>query len=1167
MTNEPRFQRRFEQIWSALRNYQLRLGLAAALLVASTGLGLVAWSDYRFELSRPARALGLATLLVAVAATLWRWVVVPLRWWTRPRTAIEIEGRFPQLGQRIRTVVQYSGLGDDAIVTQGATPGLVDALNDETEAQVGPLPLDSIVPWRRIWATAAVASVPLLLLALAATRDVEWRIAVQRAVLIEKPYTTLAVLPGNIRIDQGANVTIAVDVRGRMRPKILLESRPAGKATSAWKSVKLDVPDSGSKLRRESVVEKIEDPLEYRVIAGPTRSDTFKVDVRYPLEIKEFTVTLSPPAYTGLEPSKTKGGDISAVEGTEAKLAITFDSLPTTALLEVSDPAWKPTPKNPTRPAPTVITLWREGKSFVTNMKLLKDLDYKIVTRTADDRVLPKNKYRIDVQEDRAPRVAFEEPEEALEVHPVAEVRKRIRISDDFGVTKAGIVFRFGDGEEKTLILKDFALEKGKKPLTSAMLEETLLMETLAATPQDSVTYYAFAEDNFPAGPRRSETDLRYIDVRPFKRDYKLADPAAGAPGEPDELATLEELIGRQRFNLNRAHRLAKHKATDRIESEDPLKIAGFEETLLGMTREFTEGIERLADARVEALHKAEEAMLASVEALDRGRNGEAPVGMTEALKNLVAARRELQTIIGGNPSAAQAMRSFDRKQAQKIRKPKGKDEEAEQVAAELEDLAKEEDFVYASLAGLMETGPDGKAEKGERGQDGEKKDAEEPKDEAKKDGEPKDAEAKKDGQSKGQNGSKGQGPKGMKGSKGQGKGEEGEGGESKSLERRKLTEKQEEIADTARMLEEKLKRIEAASDLAKARMAKAAEKAERASGALARGNTKEAAEDARKGAGMLHDLARQVKGEISREVADELAMARDLAEELADRESELADMKDPEGSGGDSEKPGKDGQGQKPGDGKGSKPGKGKGSRGGAGWSELNEAERMDRMAEMARTLEAWLKQIDAKGEGRAADAVKEILERGAVAEIVEKTERMGEVRVGTKPADVSKDARDLAGKLERIGQTLELVHRGIVSPQIAAMIEFDRRVAALTAKLAQVKTDGEITAWHREASALIRDLEKAGIAGAADLADALRDGGWKGASGAWHWTDGPDHRVAPGAYTTAMTTISSQIKDQIQDMILKDLASARDEVMPPKFKEMVERYYEVLSKGGGGD
>ena len=41
----------------------------------------------------------------------------------------------------------------------------------------------------------------------------------------------------------------------------------------------------------------------------------------------------------------------------------------------------------------------------------------------------------------------------------------------------------------------------------------------------------------------------------------------------------------------------------------------------------------------------------------------------------------------------------------------------------------------------------------------------------------------------------------------------------------------------------------------------------------------------------MLHELARQVKGEIARDVAQELAMARDLADELAEREAELGRM------------------------------------------------------------------------------------------------------------------------------------------------------------------------------------------------------------------------------------------------------------------------------------
>jgi hypothetical protein len=977
----------------------------------------------------------------------------------------------------------------------------------------------------------------------------EWRIAIQRVLLIERPYTTIEVKPGDLMVDQGENVPVAVELRGRPRKLVSLQTRPSGKADASWKSEKLADPSDGAS-RREGRLEKVRDPIEYRVVAGPASSPSFAIRIRYPLALKAIEVKVTPPSYTGLDPKTTKGGDVQAVEGSTASFRIALDAEPSEAALEMVDPSTKAPRKGEPAPGPTILPLKREGDSLVANLDLTRDLDYRIVARTADGRVLPRNKYRIDVREDRAPRVVFDQPDEALEVHPIAEVRHRVRVDDDFGLTRAGIVYRFNDGDEKTLILQDYPIAPGKKPRTSAVLEEMLLLETLAATPLDSVTYYAFAEDNFPGGPRRTETDLRYIDLRVFKREYRLADPASG-DGDPMELTTLDELIARQRVNLNRANRLARHRPTDRTEPDDPLKIAGFEEKLFNLTKEFTEGIEQLADARVDSLHKALDAMQASIDALDRSRNAEAPPAMAEALKHLVAARRDLVFLIANNPALAARMRSFDRRQAQKIRRPKSKDEEAEEIASRLEELAQEEDFVYATIATSMGGTAAAQAE------DEQKSDPSGPKEAEKKDQAKEGEKGDKESQT-----SKGEGDEGEQGPKGKGKsgnargqGEEGEGGsgEPNKLDRRAVAERQEGIVDEVRDLEEKLKRFEAVSDLAKARMAKAAEKVEKASGALNRGNPREAAEDARAGAGMLHELARQVKGEIARESADELAMARDLADELARREAELADMKqNPSPSGSPGDQPGKDGK--EPGS--GTSPGR-TGRGGAGGWAELTEAERIDRMAEMARTLEEWLKQIDRRGEGKAADAVHEILDKGNVAEIVERAERMGELRVGGKAQEIGREARELATRLEVLSQALDLLHRGIVAPKLAALVEFDRRVAELTARLGELKTEAEVAAWRREVLALIRDLEKAGIDGAAELADALRSGG------GWHWDAEQRHLVGPDQVRVSMQSVSVQIKDRVQELILKDLASARDEATPPMYRELVDRYYEVLSKG----
>ena len=170
MTPEPNFLRRFEQIRTSLRRYQAWLGLAATLLATATALGFLAWSDYYHELARTTRAVGLTLASMATLVVVWRWLISPLRWWTQPRTAFEIESRFPELGQRIRTVVQFAGQPDAVIDSEGVKPSLVEALEAETEERATPLPLDRVVRWRRAHALSALAAVPITLLAFAAIR-------------------------------------------------------------------------------------------------------------------------------------------------------------------------------------------------------------------------------------------------------------------------------------------------------------------------------------------------------------------------------------------------------------------------------------------------------------------------------------------------------------------------------------------------------------------------------------------------------------------------------------------------------------------------------------------------------------------------------------------------------------------------------------------------------------------------------------------------------------------------------------------------------------------------------------------------------------------------------------------------------------------------------------
>ncbi len=1179
---EPKFLARFENVWSSLRRFQVRQGLCLSFLVTALCLlGLVV-ADYRLELSWPTRAAALAMACALGLVVFLVRVVGPLRWWTKPRTAVEIEGRFPQLGQRIRTVVQFAGLDDTQIDSAGVTPGLVGALELETETRVRPLPLDDIVPWKRVWISAAVAAIPALVLLAGLVANTEWRVAFRRVLLGNQPYTTVVVKPGNLKVDQGESVPITVELRGRLRRNVVLYTIPKGQTGAAWKATALKAPDRRSASIRETKLEKVNDPIVYRVVAGPASSETYTVDVRYPLAFKTFDVSLQPPAYTGVKPSTVKGGNLQVIVGTTARFQFAFDTKPSEVAMIAIDPNVRPANKNDkTSPAPEVLALKDEGSLYSTEMTLTKGLVYRIEARTSDGRLLPKNRYKIDVREDRPPQIHFDEPAEALEVHPIAEVMNRVRAADDFGLSKVGIAFRFNNGEEQTLAMKDFAAGSPEKNKTSAALQEWLLLEKLAATPTDSLAYYAFAEDNYPSGSRRTETDLRYIDIRPFKREYK-----AGQDGDPqdlpeDEIATLNELIARQRFNLNRAIRMAKHKPTDKTFAEDPLKIANFEENLANLTRETTEGLEGVVGQRVEPLHQAEESMLGSIDAIDRGNNAKAPHDMEDALRHLIEARNTIQIIIGDNPQLAKALRRFDRTQAQKIRKPKKEGDDPEAIAEEIEELAQKEDFVYATLAALGMSGDTAeKPEKGEKEGDAKEGEKSEPKEAEKgdapangqepgngSDGPKREGTGKPSADGKGGEHSKdvGAGNEPQK-AKGQGptkeETDESDSGSGPPKDRRReAVENQEKIAAEARALEEKLKKIEAASDLARERMKKAAESTEQVSGALARGNTKEATETAKHGAWQLHELARQVKGEITSEVTQELAMARDLANELAERENELAEMSNPQTGDGQ----GTPGQGDKGGTGSTppTKPGRSRG-----GLDNLTDTERLERLEATARTLEEWLKGASQRAEGKTAEAVRDMLEASDATKVVERTERIGALFVGGEKPEAGKEAKELAEKLEVLAKQLDVLHQEIVAPRLAQLVEYDRRVAEMIEQLKTLKTEAEITEWHRMATDLVRDMEKAGLAdGAAALAKLLADGGWHGGGGNWRWALGANHYyVAPELYTKGLQVVVTKLQDKIQDLILKDLVSDRNEATPPEFKELVERYYEVLSKDGGG-
>lgn len=492
----------------------------------------LAAADYTWELPFRFRATGLCiavalTLLVGIAGS-----VLAVRRWNRSRTARDLEYHFPQLGQRVRTVVQFSRHAREVLLCEGIRPELVAALEEETDHCARPLDVGAIVPRLRTAYAAILALIPVALILGAYWLDWQWRMAIQRAMLSNRPYTTLAVTPGDTVVNQGEGITLSAVFHGRAPLRVTLRTRNVDKPGAPWQQEELGVDRVGSRspddrqLEYAVALHELTVPFDYQFVAGTIAGDVHHILIRHALALKTFEAALTAPAYTGLQPKIVPGGNLDVIEGSDIRFRLVFDRDVKDAYLLVSDPQLVAVPQTDSA-SPLRVPLEPTSDGWVARLPCRDTKVYSIVATAREGAELPKNEYRIRVRKDQAPLVHFEDPPEAWEVNPIAEVPMRVRVNDDFGLRKAGIVFQIDGGDEQVLLTSEYDVRvepdaNGQIHLTThAALADMLYLEKFPVKEDSAVTYYAFVEDNHPETPHRVESDLRFIEIRPFRRFFK----------------------------------------------------------------------------------------------------------------------------------------------------------------------------------------------------------------------------------------------------------------------------------------------------------------------------------------------------------------------------------------------------------------------------------------------------------------------------------------------------------------------------------------------------------------------------------------------------------------------------------------------------------------------
>lgn len=549
-------------------------GLALAAGVALATFLVAAWLLDRFDYAPGAVLAGRAALnavvLVAVAWFLGRPL---LRRVDRGRVALYVEEREPTLGAALLSAVEVAEGAGAAVSPELARRTVRAALErsravaygrriERAELQQFALALGGIVA---VAATLGLVGPDFVRRGASALLD-PFRPAAATA-----PYW-LDVSPGNVTIPRGADQAVRARLHGWAARGPGGAARVELVVRSGRDSTFERLPMTAARdTSYEVLLFDVKEPTDYFVEADGIRSPVYRIGVAELPYVDRIDLEYHYPAYTGLPPRRVEdGGDVAALPGTTVRLRV----VPTIPVgggrIVLDDGASLPLTADSAGALAGAIVVRRPGT-------------YQVELAALGGGTAPASpRYVIDVLKDEAPSIRFVKPGRDARVTNVEEVYLEARASDDVGVGAIELHYSVNGGPEKTT-----SLFRGTRALREVTAGQTLYLEEMGLKPGDLISYYATATDNDTGGGRKTATsDIYFLQVRPFGRDYKQAEQVA-QPGGSDGDRNAGDLSGIQRQIIAATFNVIRDRAsyTDKTFGENVTTIALSQEELRDQVR------------------------------------------------------------------------------------------------------------------------------------------------------------------------------------------------------------------------------------------------------------------------------------------------------------------------------------------------------------------------------------------------------------------------------------------------------------------------------------------------------------------------------------------------------------------------------------------------------
>jgi hypothetical protein len=486
---------------------RLRLGamfrgaaiLTSVALVTTVVLVLI---TNAFAFSRWSITSARVALLFALVFAVAFGIAVPLAALNRRRAARQAEVLFPEFEQRLVTFAERDAhtrepflellAADTLHVARGAQPArMVPDRTLATFLGVGGAALCVLV-WMILagpgyWGHGAA------LLWAATPRDGA------------APFYDIQVTPGDITVRRNSDQMVTAQLIGLQSGNVRLYARY--QSASKWDQVPMR-PQAGAN-GFQFIFAGLPESVEYYVEAGPLRSKHFNIRVLDLPGVKNVRVTYHYPSWTHLqEVVEERGGDLRAVEGTDADLEIETDKPLSDGVLVLDDQQ-------------QIKLFGGEGNVYKGAIRMGKDGVYHVATLDQGQPVRLSNDFFIEARKAEPPNVIIARPGHDYRSNPIEEVTVAVKGDDEFGLSEMTLHYSVNGGPEQTV---DLLKQKGAKQSDGST---TLSLEDFKLVPGDVVSMYAIAKD----ARAESRTDISFIQADPFEREFSQAQAGGGGGG------------------------------------------------------------------------------------------------------------------------------------------------------------------------------------------------------------------------------------------------------------------------------------------------------------------------------------------------------------------------------------------------------------------------------------------------------------------------------------------------------------------------------------------------------------------------------------------------------------------------------------------------------------